>query len=93
MRTIIVGLGSQGKKHLEVAHTDVIATVDPINEEALYSDIRGIPLDIYDAAIVVTPNQEKLAIIMYLLENQKHVMVEKPLRGTAKTKCSIIHSL
>ena len=46
MRTVIIGLGSQGKKHLEVAHTDVIATVDPINKEALYSDIRGIPLDL-----------------------------------------------
>ena len=84
MRTIIIGLGSQGQKHLEVAKEDVIASVDPINEEALYSDIRGIPLDLYDAAIVVTPNQEKLAIIMYLLENQKHVMVEKPLIGKAE---------
>ena len=59
MRTVIVGLGSQGKKHLEVANTEVIATVDPINKESLYSDIQGIPLDLYDAAIVVTPKQEK----------------------------------
>ena len=34
MKTVIIGLGSQGKKHLEVAGTEVVASVDPINEEA-----------------------------------------------------------
>ena len=82
MRTIIVGLGNQGKKHRDIIDNDLVGIVDPIYPLALDS-IKDASLDHYDAAIVCTPNQEKQEIIKYLLSNKKHVMVEKPLIGTA----------
>lgn len=79
MRVVIVGLGVQGHKRLIVAGADVVATVDPCNRKAQYSLIEQVPLDSFEAALVCTPDHEKLKIIEYLLTNGKHVLVEKPL--------------
>ncbi len=79
MRVIIIGLGVQGKKRLQVAGRDVIATVDPIKEAADYKDITEVPLTDYDAALVCLPDQPKHDVIKYLLSHAKHVLVEKPL--------------
>ena len=79
MRIIVVGLGVQGKKRLAVAGTEAVATVDPLAIEATYKRIEDAPLFSYDAALVCTPDQVKLPIIEYLLKNNKHVLVEKPL--------------
>jgi len=84
MRTILVGLGSQGKKHKQVSEGDIVVTVDPCNPIAGWKDIKDIPINLYDAAIICTPNQVKNPIIEYLLDNKKHIMVEKPLIGTSE---------
>ena len=82
MRVIVVGLGIQGKKRLAVAGRDVVATVDPVADGASYREVREVDLGLFDAALVCTPDDPKIALLGYLLENGKHVLVEKPLLST-----------
>lgn len=74
-----MGLGNQGKKRRSVAGDEVVATVDPFQEDADYRHIDQVPLELYDAALVCTPEKDKITILKYLLANSKHVLVEKPL--------------
>jgi scyllo-inositol 2-dehydrogenase (NADP+) len=79
MRVIIVGLGIQGRKRRAVAGADAVATVDPVIDGADFRSVQQVPLASYDAALVCTPDEAKLELLAYLLENSKHVLVEKPL--------------
>jgi predicted dehydrogenase len=79
MRTIVIGLGVQGAKRKKIAENSIVAVVDPFFSEALYNNIESVPLDQYDAAFVCTPDKEKYSILRYLIQNNKHVLVEKPL--------------
>jgi len=85
MRVAVVGLGVQGNKRIRVAGDDVVATVDPIVTTAKCQRVQDLALSEFDAAIVCTPDQSKLEILRYLLSNNKHVLVEKPLLA-AKTQ-------
>ena len=78
-RIIILGLGVQGAKRLAIAAQDVVATVDPFNNEADFKTVEDVPLDSYDAAIACIPDAPKLEVLSYILTNGKHVLVEKPL--------------
>lgn len=88
-RTIVVGLGIQGRKRLAIAGADAVGTVDPIPGEADFRSVAEVPLDGYDAALVCTPDDAKMELLMYLLGHQKHVLVEKPL--LAPTDAAIEH--
>jgi len=79
MRVIVVGLGVQGKKRLAVAGKEAVATVDPVSPEAEHRSVEDVPLDVYDAALVCTPDEAKIGLLAYLLYKRKHVLVEKPL--------------
>lgn len=79
MSVVVVGLGVQGRKRLAIAGRDVVATVDPVIPEAQYRTIDEVPLDVFDAALVCTPDDAKVEMVAYLLGNGKHVLVEKPL--------------
>ena len=79
MRVVVVGLGIQGKKRISVAKNDVVATVDSANGEADYQDLSQVPLELYDAAILCVPDSPKFELVEYLIQNHKHVLVEKPL--------------
>src|SRR5689334_13908026 len=79
MRVVIVGLGVQGRKRRAIAGPDAVASVDPVNREADCRQITDVPLADYDAALVCTPDEAKLELLNYLLDNGKHVLVEKPL--------------
>lgn len=79
MKVIVVGLGVQGEKRQFHAGDDFVASVDPIKPAATYRHITDVPLDLYDAALVCLPDKPKFEIIYYLLSNNKHVLVEKPL--------------
>ena len=79
MRVVVVGLGVQGYKRRRVAGPDFVAAVDPINKEAEYRRLQDVPLADYDAALVCIPDEPKIATLGYLLDNGKHVLVEKPL--------------
>jgi scyllo-inositol 2-dehydrogenase (NADP+) len=79
MKLVIVGLGVQGKKRLDVAAKDVVATVEPVSVDADYRFLQDIPLTDYDTAMLCIPDEPKIELITYLLRNGKHVLVEKPL--------------
>lgn len=79
MRVIVVGHGIQGRKRARVAGGDLVATVDPVNREANVRSIDDVPADSWDAALLCIPDAPKVALIERLLEQGKHVLVEKPL--------------
>ena len=79
LRVIIVGMGVQGEKRKRVAGEDVVATVDPINPNADYRELGQVPLDGFDAALACVPDSAKPNLLLYLLRNGKHALVEKPL--------------
>ena len=79
MRCIVVGLGVQGEKRALYARDDCLLSVDPINRKANFKTIEDVPLDNYDAALLCVPDDQKIKIIKYLINHQKHTLVEKPL--------------
>ena len=79
MRVVVAGLGVQGQKRKAVAGSDIVATVDPYHPDAQYKSIEDVPLGHYDAALLCIPDEPKISIIEYLLNNGKHLLVEKPL--------------
>ena len=79
MRSLVVGLGVQGNKRRHFAGSDFVAAVDPVNTEAQYRAVEEVPLASYDAALVCIPDKPKVEVLTYLLNNGKHVLVEKPL--------------
>jgi|TARA_B100000315_G_scaffold106329_1_gene97488 predicted dehydrogenase len=76
---VVAGMGVQGHKRVAVAGNDVVAIVDPVTEGVDFKDIEEVPLDAYDAVLACIPDQAKMAVLGYLLENGKHVLVEKPI--------------
>lgn len=79
MRVIVAGLGVQGYKRRKHAGKDFVASVDPVNKEAEYRNIADVPLGSYDAVLACIPDEPKVELLRYALENGKHVLVEKPL--------------
>ena len=79
MRVVVVGLGVQGHKRRAVAGADVVATIDPVRDEADYRTLTDVPPGSYDAALVCTPDHAKIELLNYLISERKHVLVEKPL--------------
>lgn len=81
MRFLIVGYGVQGKKRLRIAAADGVGVVDPVAREANWRELKDVPLDRYDGALVCTPDAPKIELLRYLLAHGKHVLVEKPLHA------------
>ena len=93
MRVIVVGLGVQGRKRLNVAGKEAVATVDPFNSEAQYRRVHDVPLSSYDAALLCIPDEVKLELVAYLLSNGKHLLVEKPLFAADTTDLMSLKTL
>jgi scyllo-inositol 2-dehydrogenase (NADP+) len=93
MRVLIVGYGVQGKKRRRIAGSDGVGVVDPVAGEAGWRDITDVPLDRYDAALVCTPDEPKIKILMHLLGHGKHALVEKPLHAAAEGELEAIEAL
>jgi predicted dehydrogenase len=79
MRVVVAGLGVQGHKRRRIAGDEFVAAVDPINAEARYRSIADVPLADYDAVLACIPDEPKIELLSYCLQNGKHVLVEKPL--------------
>jgi predicted dehydrogenase len=79
VKYLLVGLGNIGRKRQALLGDRCVATADPYNTAARYSAVEDCPLENFDAAILATPNQSKLALLHYFLAHGKHVLVEKPL--------------
>lgn len=93
MRTVIVGYGVQGKKRLRVAGADATGVVDPFFADANYRDIREVPLDSYDAAVLCVPDEPKVEILDHLLRHGKHALVEKPLHAGSEQQLRDLENL
>ncbi len=79
MRSLIIGLGVQGRKRAAIAGTELAGTVDPVAADARYRQLDDVPPESFDAALVCTPDGAKLELLRRLLSLGKHVLVEKPL--------------
>ncbi len=79
MKTLIIGLGNQGKKRKKNLNLDYVASVDPFNKDAEYEKIEHVDLKIYDSVMLCVPDNKKKELIHYCLKNKKHILVEKPL--------------
>ena len=79
MKTLIVGLGVQGKKRKKSAGKDFVASVDPFNVESNYRRIEDVPINLYDSALLCVPDDSKIQIIDFLIKHEKNILVEKPL--------------
>lgn len=81
MSSLIIGYGVQGKKRLKFLkdkRNSII--VDPIQKNADYKSIFDVKnIKKFNKAYVCTPEFAKFKIIKYLLENNIHTLVEKPL--------------
>jgi predicted dehydrogenase len=79
MRVIVAGMGVQGPKRRKSAGSDFVAFVDPFRAEADYKQLADVPLDSYDAVLACIPDEPKVALLNYCVDNGKSVLVEKPL--------------
>jgi scyllo-inositol 2-dehydrogenase (NADP+) len=93
MRVVVAGLGVQGHKRRRIARDDFVADVDPVNEEARYRSIIDIPLADYDAVLACIPDEPKVELLSYCLQNKKHVLVEKPLWASDEAEIARIQAL
>ena len=93
MKFIIVGFGVQGKKRAKVAGKNCVAIVDPFEKKADYKSVFDVPLELFDAAMICTPDSQKNEIIIHLLKKNKHVLVEKPLLDDKKINLQHIKKL
>ncbi len=93
MRAIVVGLGVQGNKRRNFAGDDFVAAVDPVNPEAQYKRVEDVPLASYDTALVCIPDEPKIEVVSYLLDNARHVLVEKPLWAADDSKIEELETL
>mgnify|MGYP001352315648 FL=1 len=66
MKIVIAGLGVQGKKRLNYLINDQVITVDPYNNDSNYSSLKEVPLKLYNAVFICTPDNTKYELILYL---------------------------
>ena len=93
MRVVVAGLGVQGHKRRRVAGDDFVAAVDPVNMEARYRSIAEVPLADYDAVLACIPDEPKIELLTYCLQNKKHVLVEKPLWARQESEIAALEAL
>ncbi len=89
MNTLLVGAGYWGKNFIRILEKETNKfelkyIVDTQTEFPEYNCLRSLEdlgkyIDNIDAAIVCTPTKTHFEIVKYLLSNNVHVLVEKPL--------------
>lgn len=89
MRVVVVGLGVQGRKRAAVAGNDLVATVDPVVDDADHQDLLQVPPETYDAVLLCVPDSTKFTLIRQALEVGKSILVEKPLSLTSAERDEI----
>ena len=70
MRVIIIGMGIQGKKRKKFLGREFVYSVDKF-KPADFKSIYKVPLDKFDSAIICVPDNEKLKIVNYCIQNKK----------------------
>ncbi len=77
--TLIVGRGVQGKKRREICGDDFVGFVDPFDSEAEFNTIHEVDLNSYDRVLGCVPDEPKLDLVRFCMQNRKHLLIEKPL--------------
>lgn len=96
-KVCVVGAGRWGKNHIKtLANLGCLAGVVEPNEESLhlikekyqdiktFTNIKDAVKEDFDGFTVATPAETHFPITEFLLENKKHVLVEKPIALTVK---------
>jgi predicted dehydrogenase len=95
MRIAVIGTGAMGVNHLRVLRSipqcRVTCAVD-LNRDNLKKACQGLDIEqmtdyrqalpLVDAVMVSTPTKEHFNVCRFFLENNKHVLVEKPICKT-----------
>lgn len=85
MRYIIVGFGNIGKKRALALGKKFKASYDPNPKtNADFQELKDIPKQIYDAAVLTVPQQFKFELTKHFLNLGKHVLNEKPFIASKK---------
>ena len=79
MRSVIVGLGVQGRKRQLVLEDSLVATIDKYNSEADVDDLGKIDEESFEAIFSCVPDETKIENVYDALRLKKHILVEKPL--------------
>ena len=77
MKAIVVGMGVQGNKRKKFLGKDFVYSVDKFRK-ANFKSIYNVPLNKFDTVFACVPDNEKLKIVNYCINNNKHVLIEKP---------------
>ena len=86
-------MGVQGAKRKLSCQKDWVASVDPIAPLANFRTLQEVPLRDYDAAICCIPDEPKSDLIKFLVQNSKHVLVEKPFWVKSREEFSEIEEI
>lgn len=74
-------MGRPGAQKVSYSWEGCRVHCDPVKERGDFSSVDDVPLPSYEAALLCIPDETKLRTIKYLLEQGKHVLVEKPLKA------------
>ena len=77
MRVVIVGMGVQGNKRKKFLGRDFAYSVDKF-KKADFQSISEVPLNKFDTVFACVPDKQKLQIANYCIDNNKHILIEKP---------------
>tara|TARA_B100001029_G_C15054393_1_gene453200 strand:- start:1089 stop:1991 length:903 start_codon:yes stop_codon:yes gene_type:complete len=78
MRAVVVGMGVQGKKRKSILGKKFIYSVDKFIKSD-FKKLSDVPISHYDTVFACVPDNEKIKIIKYCIENKKHILIEKPI--------------
>jgi len=78
MRTVVIGLGVQGKKRQYFAGKDFQFSIDPFNDQASYKNLDDVNFNLFDSALLCIPDEIKFEYVKRLVLAGKHVLIEKP---------------
>ena len=105
LRVAVVGAGHLGSYHAEkffkIENSQLVAVCDPDSDKSqflaekydcqAYKDYREV-VNLIDAVLIAAPTPMHFEIAEYFLNNNKHVLIEKPITTTveeAKRLCEI----
>lgn len=78
MRTIVIGLGTQGNKRQYFSGKDFQFSIDPFNDNANYKHLDEVDFNLFDSALLCIPDEIKFEYVTRLVSAGKHVLIEKP---------------
>jgi predicted dehydrogenase len=86
MNILVIGMGSIGKKHLNVFKSlgCTVDSFDPMEANATFNYEQELDLGSYDAFIISSPSESHLYYVKKLIGFNKPVLVEKPLVTTER---------